>query len=78
MTLPELMDGATKSKEFQNRLRVMDIDQVGPNFAAETTRNQGPYIFLKGMCASDLGIAEGLAVYFGDLLDEVFFHIMAG
>jgi len=28
LTLPELLDGASKSKEFQNRLRVMDIDQA--------------------------------------------------
>ena len=31
LTLPELLDGASKSKEFQNRLRVMDIDEVPPN-----------------------------------------------
>lgn len=28
LTLPELLDGASKSQEFQNRLRVMDIDQA--------------------------------------------------
>lgn len=28
LTLPELLDGAAKSQEFQNRLRVMDIDQA--------------------------------------------------
>lgn len=28
LTLPELLDGAAKSREFQNRLRVMDIDQA--------------------------------------------------
>lgn len=28
LTLVELLEGATKSKEFQNRLRVMDIDQA--------------------------------------------------
>lgn len=28
LSLPELLDGASKSKEFQDRLRVMDIDQA--------------------------------------------------